>query len=381
MRIIHCCLSCFYIDDYTYQENMLVRQHVNMKHDVLVLASTEVYNEDHRLDYTESGEYIGTDGAKVVRLPYRNFLPFSFMKKIRAYPGVYKILEEFSPDIIMFHGPCSYELLTVARYVSRNPNVKLYVDSHEDRYNSARSWLSRVLLYKMFYVPVIHFSKKYVDKFFYLTYECKLFCQNIYGLQDSELEFYPLGGVVFDDDEYNKRRSLMRKEIGVDESTLLFFQSGKFDAKKKVLQSLHAFKENISPRARLVIAGGFDDDIKDSAMELINSDNRILYVGWADPDKLQNLLCAADVYVQPGSQSATLQMSISARCAVIVDDVPSHRFIIKDNGIFVSDDDDLMLAYHRLIESPSLVCKMSRESYRYASANLDYKKLAERLVK
>lgn len=381
MRIIHCCLSNFYIDDYTYQENMLVRQHVDMKHDVLVLASTEIYNEDHRLDYTEPGEYMGADGAKVVRLPYRNFLPFSFMKKIRAYPGVYKILEDFSPDIIMFHAPCSYELLTVARYVSRNPNVKLYVDSHEDRYNSARSWLSRVLLYKMFYVPVIRFSKKYVDKFFYITYECKLFCQSIYGLQDSELEFYPLGGVVFDDDEYNKRRSLMRNELKVNDSDLLFFQSGKFDKKKKLLQSIRAFKENTSSSARLVIAGGFDDDIMNTAMDLINSDDRIHYVGWVNPEKLQNLLCAADVYVQPGTQSATLQMSICARCAVIVDDVPSHRFIIKDNGIFVSNDDELMLAYRRLIESPSLVCEMSLESYRYASANLDYKKLAERLLK
>lgn len=360
---------------------MLVRQHVDMKQDVLVLASTEIYNADHKLDYTKPDQYIGSDGAKVVRLPYRGFLPFSFRKKIRSYPGVYKMLDEFSPDVIMFHGPCSYELLTVARYVRKNPTVKLYVDSHEDEYNSARSWLSKMLLYKLFYVPIISISKRYVSKFFYLSYECKLFCQNIYGLQENELEFYPLGGVVFDDQEYLKRRSQMRNELKVNDSDLLFFQSGKFDKKKKLLQSIRAFKENTSSSARLVIAGGFDDDIMNTAMDLINSDDRIHYVGWVNPEKLQNLLCAADVYVQPGSQSATLQMSICARCAVIVDDVPSHRFIIKDNGIFVSNDDELMLAYRRLIESPSLVCEMSLESYRYASANLDYKKLAERLLK
>lgn len=381
MRIIHCCLSCFYIDDYTYQENMLVRQHVDMGLDVLVIASTEIYNSNHQLDYTKPMQYIGTDGAKVVRLPYQGFFPSSIKKKIRTYPGVYKLLEEFSPDVIMFHGPCSWELLTVAKYIQNNRSVKLYVDSHEDQYNSARNWYARIFLYSMFYVPIISFAKKYVDKFFYLSYECKLFCQKIYGLKENELEFYPLGGVVFDDVEYFERRALKRTELNIDGSNIMFFQSGKFDKKKKLLQSIIAFKSNDSPSARLVIAGGFDPEIESEAKQLICSDERINYIGWVNPEQLQDLLCAADVYVQPGSQSATLQMSISARCAVIVDDVPSHRYIIKGNGIFVSSDEDLARAYYALIEAPDMVSNMSRKSFDFASDKLDYKKLAERLLK
>jgi glycosyltransferase involved in cell wall biosynthesis len=359
---------------------MLVRQHVDMKHDVLVLASTETYNSEYKLDYTEACEYMGSDGAKVIRLPYQSFLPHSINVKFRSYPRVYRILNEFSPDVIMCHGPCFYELLTIARYVKHNPGVKFYVDSHEDKYNSARSYLSKLLLYSFFYVPIIKFSKIYIDKFFYLSYECKSFCQDIYGLKESDLEFFPLGGIVFDDEDYSTRRTSMRSSLDIDESNVLFFQSGKFDTKKKILQSLRAFMKNKSPLARFVIAGGFDDELKSSAMDLINSDSRIQYIGWANPEMLQNLLCAADVYVQPGSQSATLQMSICARCAVIVDDVPSHRFIIADNGVFVRDQLDLESAYNRLIESPRLIYEMSRQSHNYASANLDYRKLAERLL-
>jgi 1,2-diacylglycerol 3-alpha-glucosyltransferase len=52
MKILHCCLSCFYIDNYNYQENMLVREHVRAGHEVLVLASTENYNNQGQLSYS-----------------------------------------------------------------------------------------------------------------------------------------------------------------------------------------------------------------------------------------------------------------------------------------------------------------------------------------
>ena len=380
MRVVHCCLSNFYIDDYTYQENMLIHKHVEMGCDVLVLASTETYNSELRLDYLNPSEYIGSEGARVIRVPYSSILPFFLMKKIRAYSGVIDILENFKPDVIMFHGPCAWELLVVTKYVKRH-GIKLYVDSHEDKNNSARSWISYILLYKFFYVPIIRKCRKYVNKFLYISYESKLFCNNIYGLSDAELEFYPLGGIVFDDLEYKNRRSKSRCELDINADDIVFFQSGKFDKKKKLLQSLEAFKKTSASNVRLVIAGGFDEEIACKALELIHSDKRIRYLGWVDPEQLQDLLCCADVYVQPGSQSATLQMSICARCAVIIDDVISHRFIIKDNGFFVKNNKDLQQAYQDLIESPTKIAEMSRFSLEYAKENLDYQKLADRLLR
>ena len=69
MRILHLCLSCFYIDDAGYQENHLVRQHVADGHEVLVIASTEIFDGKGGLGYAEPGSYIGSDGAKVIRIP------------------------------------------------------------------------------------------------------------------------------------------------------------------------------------------------------------------------------------------------------------------------------------------------------------------------
>ena len=103
MKIAHCCLSCFYIDNFTYQENMLVREHVNLGHDVLVVASTEIFGENNNLINTIPKQYFGSDGTQVIRLSYKKILPNSIMKKLRIHTNVYKILEDFNPDIIMFH--------------------------------------------------------------------------------------------------------------------------------------------------------------------------------------------------------------------------------------------------------------------------------------
>ncbi|WP_380736126.1 glycosyltransferase family 4 protein [Simiduia curdlanivorans] len=374
-------MSCFYIDGYTYQENMLVRQHVSAGHEVLVVASAETFGEDKQVTYVAPGDYIGTDGARVVRLPYRRLLPHAVMTKLRMHPGVLGLIADFAPDVIMFHGACGWELLTACKYVRQNPSVKLYVDSHEDFNNSARGPLSMALLYKSFYVPIIRAVKNHVSKFLYITYETKRFCKDVYRLEDSELEFYPLGGVVLDDEAYAQKRQTKRAELAVLGEQTLFFQSGKFDEKKRLLESLSAFSKIRAEHARFFIAGSFSDSIKLQAEALIAADSRIHFLGWANSDQLLDLLCATDVYVQPGSQSATLQMSIAARCVVIIDNVPSHQDIFRDNGFLVSDEQELYEALASCAEYSEALGEMSQRSFEFASQKLNYAVLAERLLK
>jgi len=86
-----------------------------------------------------------------------------------------------------------------------------------------------------------------------------------------------------------------------------------------------------------------------------------------------------DVYVQPGSQSATMQMALAARCAVILDDVPSHRHIFCENGFLVNSHCTLDKAILGCIQSPLTVFGMQSKSYQFAKQNLDYSILAKRL--
>ena len=65
MKILHCCLSCFYIDNYNYQENLLPRQNKIDGHDVSIIASTEVYINNTKLGYCEPKKYVNEDGIPV----------------------------------------------------------------------------------------------------------------------------------------------------------------------------------------------------------------------------------------------------------------------------------------------------------------------------
>ena len=82
MKIIHCCLAAFYIDNFSYQENILPKIHKLQGNDVFIIASTETYFEN-KLIYSESKEYINENGIKVKRLSYIKYLPNIFAKKLK----------------------------------------------------------------------------------------------------------------------------------------------------------------------------------------------------------------------------------------------------------------------------------------------------------
>lgn len=360
---------------------MLVRKHADAGHEVLVLASTETYNGDGQLTYVDPSTYFGSDGALVKRLPYRWALPSAISRKLRCYSSVYDELCKFSPDVIVFHGLTSLDLLTVSRYAAKNPHVVLYADSHEDHNNSAKSFFSRLLLYRFFYRPVIKLSLKNITKILYITYETKLFCNDIYGLSDKSLEFFPLGGDVVCDHRYSTLRGEGRLDFGVGDDEVVFFQSGKFDKRKKLIETLRALAKIENRNIKLLLAGVMDDQVTAACSPLIESDDRVIFLGWVGSNELMNLLCLSDVYVQPGSQSATMQMALAARCAVVLDDVPSHRETLQSRGILVGSQEELADALATLAQSPSVVREMQELSYEYAKDNLDYTVLAQRLLR
>ncbi len=379
MKIIHLCLSCFYIDNYRYQENELVRAHVADGHEVLVVASTETYVDNLSLGYVAAGEYMGSDGAKVIRLPYVGPIPFFLKKKLRAHPGVGEILREFAPDVIMFHGLCGWELLTVAKYKRANPLVRLYVDSHEDANNSAVGKLSQIL-HSYYYRPIIRRALPWIDKVLCISLETIDFCKRQYGIPEEDMEFFPLGGYVADDDSYQSLRVQARAELDLQEDQTAFLQSGKFDNKKKLVESLMAFASTRSQKLRFFIVGRVHESIEQQVTQLALADPRVQYLGWKTADELYRLLCAVDVYVQPGSQSATMQMSICARCPVVIADVPSHEPFVKGNGWKVSSQIDLTNAFASIEENPSALSEMSKRSLGIAHDLLEYRHMAKRLL-
>jgi 1,2-diacylglycerol 3-alpha-glucosyltransferase len=381
LRVAHVCLSCFYIDGFAYQENELVRQHVEDGHEVVVVASTETFGSDRRLTYVEPSSYMGRDGARVIRLPYRGFLPHRLMRKLRLHPGVYDLLGQIKPEAILFHGLCGWELRAVARYKRENPLVRLYVDSHEDQNNSARTFVSRNLLHRLYYAWIIRRCLHDFDKLLCVSLETMEFVQQTYGVPASALEFYPLGGRVFDDVEYADRRERGRHDAGVDDTQVMLLQTGKMGRRKKVLESLNSFTRIPGSQLRFILVGSLDEEIRAEVEKIIASDMRIRFLGWKAAEELNDLLCAADVYVQPGTQSATMQMSLCARCPVILDNAPSHAPFMEGNGWLVSSVDQLTSAFRQVAADSVALNVMSDRSLAIARRLLDYRTLAARVLK
>ena len=378
MKILHLCLSNWFVDQVGYQENELVRQHVADGHEVLVIASTETHSDAGKLVYVEPSDYMGAEGARIIRLPYRKFLPERVMRKLRIHKGLKGLLTIFKPDVILFHGTCGWELLTTSSYVRENPSSSLYVDSHEDQFNSGRNWISKELLHKIYYANILRFTISKVKKILCYSLDSIEFVHNVYKIPHEKLELFPLGGRPVIHQEYHQRRTETRKEYGLQDDVILFLQSGKQTRRKKVLESISAFSNFKDKNWILFIVGNIEDSIKNEFETAVDGNKKIRFLGWKNLDDLTSLLCAADIYLQPGTQSVTMQHSLCCHCAVILDDVLSHRFYVSENGWLIGRDGSLQ----QIIEK-SLVAdleKMQLESYKFAYANLNYEMLAQRIL-
>lgn len=379
MKILHVCLSCFYIDDYAYQENILPIKNQSDGHEVKIIASTETFVENLKLGYIEANSYQTSTGINIDRLPYSKVLTNFISHKVRKYSEFENKLKEFKPDVILFHGLASWELLTVAKYKKNNPSVKLYADSHADLNNSATNFLSSNILHKVFYKYIVRKAYPFIDKIFYISEEVKDFLKINYALSDKNMEFYPLGGDILPEDEREHIRLETRKKLDISDNQILFVHSGKMDKLKRTEDLIKAFSKVKEERFKLLLIGNIPSDIYDIISPLIEKDCRISYLGWKSSEELARYLCACDVYLQPGSQSATMQNAMCCGAAVMLYPHKSHKPYLIGNGFYVETVEDMIQSLQTIATDINIVEKMRKQSMIIAKDILDYKKLAARL--
>lgn len=379
MKILHLMLASFYIDHYNYQENALPRQNKGDGNDVEIIASCFTFNAEGKGTYLRPSKYENEDGIPVIRLQYRKIFSHGILRRVRTYPGVYKLIEAFHPDVIMFHGCSSWELLTVAKYKKKHPSVRLYVDNHADQNNSGQGFVSNVIQHRCFYKPILHRALQYIDKVFYLSIECGDFLRDVYSIPDKHLEFYPLGGKIITAEERKSISLSIQTSNGVDENNIIFCHSGKMDAKKRTAEIIRAFSKIDDTRMRLWLFGSLADDIKSEILALIDNDNRISFMGWKKPEELTQYLCATDMYIQLGGQSATMQNALCCGCAIMLYPHKSHEPYVQHNGFFIRTEEDMILTFNNISSNPEQLKRMQSASFVVARKLLDYKKLAARL--
>lgn len=376
MKILHLCLSNYYIDNYGYQENILPIMNKNSGHEVRIIASTEVFIDNRQLGYVSPSEYITREEIPIERLAYRKILPHFLMKKIRSYNSLYDRIESFQPDIILSHGVPMLDLLILKKYKQNYPKTKIFLDSHEDSNNSATNWVSKTFLHRLFYRRVIKSTLESFERILYITKETKDFLVSIYNIPETMLEYYPLGGTISKQEDIRNARERLCNKLNIDENEIIYFHSGKLNAAKRTKELLEAFIQ-VKANGKLIIAGEIEDIYEEEIRHLLIEDN-IHYVGWLDQQSLRFYLNGCDVYLQPGSQSATLQQALCCNCAVAVYPYSSHFHLLNNIPYYITDEESLR-SFFELINRADIERKKT-DGYALAKKRLDYRVLASRIT-
>ena len=378
MKIVHLCLSCFYIDNYSYQENMLPKYHVKMGHDVTVIASLVSFNKDGRACLLESAsEHNDINGYKVIRLNYKS--PNKIYKVLRRYEAFYKVLENEKPDIIFSHGVSMADNSVLKKYLKKHTNVKLYADNHADFINSATNFLSKNVLHKIIWR---HYAKKiepYLIKCYGVTPMRCRFLKEMYNINSNIIDFLPMG---VDDESIpsnkDEIRNNIRKQYNIGSDDILIFTGGKIDKRKNTHILIDAIMQLNNPKLHLVICGVLSPEMV-YLKEKLN--NNIHYLGWCNSEQVMNNMIASDLACFPGTHSTLWEQAVGVGLPCILkyweEMTHTNR---NDNCIFVNGDDtsELKDVIDRMLDKDFY--KLQREKAYKAAYNFLYSDIAKKAI-
>lgn len=377
MRIAHIMFNGPYTENMTYQDNLLPAAQAQLGYEVVMIASCYTWNKK-QVESVAPCDYIMADGVRLIRLPMNKMGGVSILEqKVRCVPELFGCLQRIAPDWIMLHDPQMQSTKDVCRYVEQY-QCGFVVDSHADVHNSGRNLLSRYVLHKLYYRHFMQMAAHYAKKIYYPSLETKQFMLEEYGVPEQKMEYLPLGGVIIPECEYRQIRMARRAELALIPEDVLIVHSGKLVPGKKTVELLTAFLQVKNPRAHLAIIGSADDPIIQNALEeATNTNPRIHYLGWKSGDELQKYLCAADIYAQPGTQSATMQNAACCGCAEVLYPYSSHKMLFGEAALYIENVGQLTQALQKLVSDPQFLQGKKQQVFEVACKKLDYAKQAE----
>ena len=311
MKILHCCLAAFYIDDYGYQENILPKIHKKQGHQVEILASTETYLNNSELGYIKPKSYQTKDNIPIRRIPYIGLLPHFVAKKLRIYTGIKEVLQRFKPDILFLHDCQFLSITQIVKYKKENKNVKIYIDSHTDFINSGKNWLSKNILHGYVYRWCAKKIEPYANKFYGTLPLRNNFLKEVYNISEKKIDLLVLGVDDTNIDYENKIdiRNQIRSELSVDEDVFLIITGGKIDPRKNIINLMSAIKQINNDKIKLIVFGSINKDLKEDFSKL-SKNNNIISISWINSENIYKYFFASDLAFFPGTHSVLWEEAV-----------------------------------------------------------------------
>ena len=384
MRILHCCLANFYIDNYSYQENILPKMHKLQGHEVAILASTETYIDNAVLGYVQPQSYYTKDGIPITRVAYIKWLPHFLVKKLRIYKGITTVMKNFKPDIIFIHGCQFISINEIATYANKNKNVRIYVDGHADFINSAKNWISKNILHKIIYKWCTKKIEPYTRKF-YGTLPLRVdFFKNVYDTPPEKTELLLLGvddtQIDFSQKENIKRN--IRKELDLKDDDFVIVTGGKFDKRKNIHILMKAVNDLKTQDIRLIVFGTPNSEMKDEIDALAKSSN-IRYVGWIPSEKTYDYFFAADLGFFPGTHSVLWEQAVGVGLPCVFKKWEGIQHVDLDgNCLFLSSSgiDEIKENILRLYRDSHLLEGMKHVAQEKGIPKFSYYEIAKKAI-
>lgn len=379
MKILHLCLACFYIDNYSYQENILPRYHKRMGNDVRIVASTESFDANGDLTYVKPETYYNEDSIKVTRLPYVKYFPHLIAKKARKYIGLKEVIEEFQPDFIFIHDIQFLDIKIVKKY-AKTHNVTIVADCHTDFSNSARSVFSKKILHGMIYKKCAKEIEPFVRTFYGVLPARVDFLEKIYNLPKDKIKLLVMGAEDEKALAATKEDTVLfnRSKFGIKPEDFLIVFGGKIDkAKTQVLLLMDAVNGIEDTNVKLIVFGSVIQEMKHDVE--MRCSNKVNYIGWATADQAYNYFGMANIACFPGRHSVFWEQAAGIGVPMIVKYWEGTTHISSgENVIFLYEDSA------EEIQNSIISIRDNYSSYKTAAMNTRkefmYSKIAEKCL-
>lgn len=370
MRILIVTTGNEFTPSMLYKENYIIKAAQDHGDEIFVFANQYTYVKG-KTELAVAQEKV--EGYTLKRFKYRSYGNKMLTSRVRRIDGLENEIVRLKPDLIFFNCGQVYNIKNLKLIKQALPDVKIVIDFSTKYLNSARNWFSKNILHRLIYRSWLQEALPYVDKIFYISQESKVFAQEMYKIPDEIMEHNNLPGETIPVETKMAYKHEVFAKMGMTKDTIMFMYSGKIYPEKKVDHLVRAFVRTKEPNFRLIIIGVYNDDASRLTIEpLIASDKRIKFMNFVSGSELTKYVCAADLYIQPGSISQTCQTAVCCGTPLCFNDIPTHREIYNGNGFFVDSEEDIYNVFETIGKNPAILKEMSGKAYLMANEELDY---------
>ena len=335
MRIVHISPNATYNDYWGYQENLLPKYQSNMGHEVILITTVKMHVNGAVVE-GETGDYILSDGVRVIRRRYKKIVS-KVLTNVISFIPVIDILNEFEPDLIFFHGLISCTIFDVIKYKKKHPHCVIVQDNHLDYNIGFKQITLKQKIMRSWYRLLNKKTSKYVEKIYGVTPWRSEYAKDYFQIPTDKLDLLIMGA---DDDcmhlqNRNEIRNEIRTKYNVLQDDFLIVSGGKIDRKKKIDELIKAVIN--LPKVKLIIFGSISEEICEEIKQLIEKSSNVIMIGWIESKEVYNYFYAADLVFFPGQHSVLWEQACASKVPCVFEKWPGMEHVNNGgNSDFIS---------------------------------------------